>query len=47
MEIIGQMVKVITGGSKVKFVKNAPIKLKFTWNDICDFLNILKTKWRS
>ena len=34
-------------GSKVKFFKNAPIELKFTWNDPCDILNILKMKWRS
>ena len=41
------MVKVITGGQRSKFVKNAPIELKFTWNDPCDFLNILNIKWRS
>ena len=33
--------------SKVKFLKNAPIEPKFTWNDPCDIINILKIKWRS
>ena len=29
---------------KVKFAQHAPIELKFTWNDPCDTLNILKMK---
>ena len=39
MEVIGQRVK---GHLEVKgqIFKNAPIELKFTWNDPCDILSI-------
>ena len=46
MALIGQRVKVIHE-VKGQIFKNAPIELKFTWNDPCDILNTLKIQWRS
>ena len=46
MEIIGQRVKVNLRGQRSNF-QHGPLELKFTWNDPCDILNILKMHWRA
>ena len=47
MKVIGQKDKGHLRGQRSIFFLNAPIELKFTWNDPSDILYILKMKWRS